>query len=567
VGLLAAVLLIAVVIGAWRLTVSAQNASSQATGWESVAAAVQADIAVGHLWLEEHLAGDRTVNVRRDIREPFRAAIVGCTALRNGGRAPRGTRVVAVDSGAVRRDMLDTCRRIAHVRALTLERLRTGDAPGSDDDRRFDAAFRPAFARARVLPAALRELGSAKEARLRRIEAWAIVALAVALLAATWLIRRGQQRLEDLLRERESVLQAAGEGILTVEPDGTIGFANAAAAILLGRRADALTGAPVDALLPDGRPRDGSLPDWMRPAPEHRTTELRRRDGTIIVVEYTATSMAGRAGEEGVVLTFRDVTTRRRLESERDAELHELRAIRATLVPAEVPERPELDMSTCFVAAESGVAGDFYLVADGPNETTVLAVGDVAGKGVLAAQRAAFVRTTLATFAAYTDSPARLLELANNALLERSLDAEMLVTAACVVVDPALHSVSWAVAGHPVPLRLDDGSPLPVRVGLPLGLEAGLGAQDAVAPLPPGAGLLMYTDGLSEARALDGAADRFGTDRISELIAGLPDGEPEAVVEALRTAAERFSHGALADDLCILAVRATGAPRRVAQVS
>jgi len=229
-------------------------------------------------------------------------------------------------------------------------------------------------------------------------------------------------------------------------------------------------------------------------------------------------------------------------------------------------------VSTCFVAAESGVAGDFYLVAEGPRETTVIVVGDVAGKGVAAAQRAAFVRTTLANFAPYTDSPSRLLELASNALVERATASDMLVTAVCAVVSPVAQTVTWAIAGHPSPLRLDDGSALDVRRGLPLGLERDIGAEDAVAPLAPGAGFVLFTDGLSEARAPDSAhahagAVRFGIDRIREVVAGRPGAAPEEVVRALREAAERLSEGALADDLCILAVRATGMREPAGQAS
>jgi serine phosphatase RsbU (regulator of sigma subunit) len=202
----------------------------------------------------------------------------------------------------------------------------------------------------------------------------------------------------------------------------------------------------------------------------------------------------------------------------------------------------------------------------------VLVVGDVAGKGVAAAQRAAFVRTTLATFAPYTDSPARLLELANSALVERAAGSHMLVTAVCAVVCPVTHAVTWAIAGHPAPLWLDDGSPLVVRRGLPLGLEREIDAQDAAAPLPPGAGFVLFTDGLSEARAPAGVAGpggvvRFGVTRISELVAGLPGAAPAEVVRALREAAERFSNGALSDDLCILAVRATATREPAARTS
>jgi serine phosphatase RsbU (regulator of sigma subunit) len=239
--------------------------------------------------------------------------------------------------------------------------------------------------------------------------------------------------------------------------------------------------------------------------------------------------------------------------------------MRSTLVPAELPHRPDLRFATCFVPAMSGVAGDFFLVTAGPGDTTVVVVGDVSGKGLAAAQCAAFVRTSLATFASYTYSPSKLLELANSALVERGHDFEMLVTAACAVVDTAAQTVTWSLAGHPAPVRLDTGTAVSVKPGLPLGLEAQTGAREAVGPLPPGEGFVVFTDGLYEARAPDDSgSEHFGLGRIGEVVSGLSGAEPSDVVGALRGAAETFTDGTLTDDLCIVAFRAQGSRAPVA---
>jgi serine phosphatase RsbU (regulator of sigma subunit) len=79
------------------------------------------------------------------------------------------------------------------------------------------------------------------------------------------------------------------------------------------------------------------------------------------------------------------------------------------------------------------------------------------GHGLPAARRATFVRTALATFARFTDDPARLLELANQSLIEKVGTTSEFVTAVCAVFDPDTGSVSWASAGHPVPRALDTG--------------------------------------------------------------------------------------------------------------
>jgi serine phosphatase RsbU (regulator of sigma subunit) len=75
-------------------------------------------------------------------------------------------------------------------------------------------------------------------------------------------------------------------------------------------------------------------------------------------------------------------------------ELEDLRAIRDALTPPELPERPGLDLAAALLpAATEEVSGDFYLVAEGPQDSTVLVVGDVVGHGLEAGRRAAFTRT------------------------------------------------------------------------------------------------------------------------------------------------------------------------------
>ena len=295
--------------------------------------------------------------------------------------------------------------------------------------------------------------------------------------------------------------------------------------------------------------------------------ELLRRDGARFPIEYTATPAEATGARTAVVVTFRDVTARHRRERERDAELAELRAMRATLVPAELPQRADLRFATCFVPAMSGVAGDFYLVTAGPGDTTVVVVGDVSGKGVAAAQCAAFVRTSLATFAPYTYSPSKLLELANSALLERGHDFEMLVTAACAVVDPAAQTVTWSLAGHPPPHGSTAGRrwrQARAAARARAGDRRARGARAAASRrrLRPLHGRALRGARARRRRGRRGVgALRPGTDRRRGGGPARAASRP-TWCNALRTAAETFTDGALSDDLCIVAFRsqATRAP-------
>ena len=154
-------------------------------------------------------------------------------------------------------------------------------------------------------------------------------------------------------------------------------------------------------------------------------------------------------------------------------ELEDLRAIRDALTPPELPRRPGLELAAAFLPAEAErVSGDFYLVAEGPQDSTLLVIGDVVGHGLQAGRRAAFVRTTFAATAPFSDDPRRLLSWANTALVERAGISTEFVTAACVTFHPSERVLRWAYAGHPPALWMHDGQELAApKQGPPLGLE------------------------------------------------------------------------------------------------
>ncbi|MEA2276141.1 MAG: hypothetical protein QOC78_1101 [Solirubrobacteraceae bacterium] len=242
-------------------------------------------------------------------------------------------------------------------------------------------------------------------------------------------------------------------------------------------------------------------------------------------------------------------------ESER--ERTELESLRAALTPPELPDLAGLSVATSYTPAHGLVAGDFFLVAPGPRGSALLVVGDVVGHGLAAAQRAAFVRTTIALFAEYTEDPLTILRLANTALTEREPGSEY-VTALCASFAPDRGTLTWASAGHPPPWDLDRGEPLAsARNCTPLGVEPALHGEAATTRLRPGAGVLLYTDGLTEARpaARMNRHDLFGEEAAQEALRRLRGASPSEIVSRLSAAALEHADGAPADDLCLVAVR------------
>lgn len=121
-----------------------------------------------------------------------------------------------------------------------------------------------------------------------------------------------------------------------------------------------------------------------------------------------------------------------------------------------------MDLAAAFVPAAERVSGDFYLVAEGPQHSTVLVVSDVVGHGLHAAQRAAFVRTAFASTAPFSDDPRKLLGWVNAAMVERAGPTFEFVTAACVTYLPNTQVLRWAYAGHPPAPWLHSGRQLAV---------------------------------------------------------------------------------------------------------
>jgi sigma-B regulation protein RsbU (phosphoserine phosphatase) len=239
-----------------------------------------------------------------------------------------------------------------------------------------------------------------------------------------------------------------------------------------------------------------------------------------------------------------------------ERELVDLRAVRDALTPPDLPKRPGVDLAASFLpAAAEQVSGDFYLVAEGPQHATVLVVGDVIGHGPAAARRAVFARTAFAATAPFSDDPCRLLSWANAALIERAGTSSDFATVACVTYLPHERRLRWAYAGHPPAVWLDDGRRLLApKQGSPLGIGADLACVEGSCHVAASAGVLLYTDGLTEARR-DGKL--FGAEAVSAALAGLQTPSPNEALAILRARVAEFAYGALTDDLCMLAARFT----------
>lgn len=231
----------------------------------------------------------------------------------------------------------------------------------------------------------------------------------------------------------------------------------------------------------------------------------------------------------------------------------ELEAIRAALAPAELPDIPDLDAAAAFVPSELGVSGDFYLLTNGPDGSTVAVVGDVVGHGPAAARLATFIRARFAAFAANTSDPAELLTLTNGALLDRPGRRHELVSAVCVRLRPGDNQVCWARAGHPPPLRLPDLEELPPDGStFLLGVEEGLQLHNVEFSLRDDEGLVVYTDGATDVRR---GREALGLEGLRGVLGPLAGLRARVIVNEVERAILAWADRPIRDDLCLVILK------------
>ena len=234
----------------------------------------------------------------------------------------------------------------------------------------------------------------------------------------------------------------------------------------------------------------------------------------------------------------------------------ELEDIRAALTPVDLPDLPDVDAGAAFAPSDHGVSGDFYLLTNGPDGSTVAVVGDVVGHGPRAARVATFIRARLAAFAANTSEPAEILELANAALLERPDREDRIVSAVCLRYEPDGARLSWAVAGHPPPLRLPGLAELRQQgPTLLLGIEPGLSLEAATVALGPAEGVLVYTDGATDVRR---GRSLLGRDGLFQLLTPLAHLPARNLAREAHRAVLEWTDAPLGDDLCLVVLRPRG---------
>jgi sigma-B regulation protein RsbU (phosphoserine phosphatase) len=241
-------------------------------------------------------------------------------------------------------------------------------------------------------------------------------------------------------------------------------------------------------------------------------------------------------------------------EARLDQELKFAREIQYSLMTDKFPEMPGLTIWAEFRPARI-LGGDLYDFFKYEDELLAVAIGDVSGKGAPAALYAALVSGILRTRATRRYSPAEMLRLMNVSLRQRAIEGRFM-TLCYATYDAKTHVLKFSNSGAPPPILCKKRKAEVLSVeGFPLGMFDAAEYQEREVVIEPGDCLILYTDGLVEARDLRG--EEFGYERLKEVLERTYQLKAKKVIERVFGEIEKFSlDNRTLDDQTIVVLKA-----------
>jgi len=272
----------------------------------------------------------------------------------------------------------------------------------------------------------------------------------------------------------------------------------------------------------------------------------------LVAVPIAMTVIYGRRFLEEAGLIEERASLERRAEEVLSQEQLAPRQWAARLAPLDLPVFEGFEVGRVYEAGTGLMAGDFYDVCPTGGSRLAAVIGDVSGHGIEASITAFQVKYLLRVFLQQYRDPAQALEQLNVVISAQGQPDEF-VSLCLVLFDQAAGTLRYASAGHPPAWLWHDGEVRPLRATGPLLTLDPTGSYiSREVALDPGDLLLLYTDGLAEARA---GEQLFGEDRIASMIRRDPGMSADVLCKSLLAAARDFATAPLRDDVAILAIR------------
>ena len=230
----------------------------------------------------------------------------------------------------------------------------------------------------------------------------------------------------------------------------------------------------------------------------------------------------------------------RRLEEDMEA----ARELQRVLLPDADPEIEGMEASVRLRPARE-ISGDIYEIYEHRDNQTVIAFGDVSGKGAAAALYGGLMNGLLRILAPRYRRPAALLRALNEALILRKVEARY-ATLTVMLWDPGTRQILMANAGAIPPMICRGREILKLRVeGVPVGLLESREYEEVTFQTEPGDTLVLYSDGIPDHLSPEGA--EFGRTRLSNIVKGGCGLTASALVTAIFEKLDEFNTAAFDD--------------------
>ena len=227
--------------------------------------------------------------------------------------------------------------------------------------------------------------------------------------------------------------------------------------------------------------------------------------------------------------------------------------------PKQLPSYPDFSVAAMSLPARH-VGGDYYdFIPLNPNVWAV-AIGDVSGKGTSAALLMSSLRTMLRTQVENGLSVEETIYRLNNILI-KDTPLDKFSSLLYGILDFEAREFTYVNAGHPPPLLYDSTIPDVRSLGLvggpPIGIQENLRITPARQKLRSGQAMILFTDGIPEARSQSG--EFFGEEGLRSVVAEHTTGPAQTLMEQIHGAVQDFAQGQpLADDLTLIVIKAEG---------
>ncbi len=244
------------------------------------------------------------------------------------------------------------------------------------------------------------------------------------------------------------------------------------------------------------------------------------------------------------------------IEKERlERELQVAFEIQTSILPQTLPELTGYDFGAMMVPARA-VGGDFYDIISLSSNKVGIVVGDVADKGVPSAIFMAQTHALLYAMASRNATPSRVLKRVNQLLLKIG-ESSLFVTILYGVLDKRTNTFAYARAGHELPIIVTSDGQVdlaPYEQGQLMGILDKPILDEQTITVPPGGMVLLYTDGVTDARHANG--DSFGLERLMGELEHLDNGSAQELCDKLwQTLCTFQDKTAQEDDVTMVTVR------------